>query len=118
MGAHATHCAGIPRVGAAGAETALRSGHLVALLGRVRVEEGLAQVLIFRCTDSDLVGLFTTQQDVILSPETEGSLAKNTGVALSGGACRHGLSIYLDREMEKLAREKPALRSGFADTAA
>lgn len=69
----------------------------------------------FLCADYDLDGLLNRQQAVIVYPVTERGLGKSTEVAERSGACRHGFSTDFDEEVEKLAREKTALRRALAD---
>lgn len=48
----------------------------------------------------------------------EKDLAGSTSFAESSGAREHGLLSDFDEEMDKLAEEKTALRSAFADIGA
>lgn len=45
----------------------------------------------------------------------EGEPARSTGVAESSVAREHGLSTAFDEEVDKLAKDKAALRNGLAD---
>lgn len=47
-----------------------------------------------------------------------GGLTERTGLTLGGRACKHGLFTDFVQEVDKLAKEKPALRSGFAEIGA
>lgn len=48
----------------------------------------------------------------------ERGLARSPGVPESSSAYDHGLSTYFDDEIDKLTRQKAALRSGLAELVA
>lgn len=49
-------------------------------------------------------------------PGSKGGSFKSTCVAEIGGARKHGLLPAFNKEMEKLGKEKAALRSNLAET--
>lgn len=86
QGAHGPRCTRVPCVQAAGVAIIWRSRHIDARDEIVEVRKGLVLLLIFWCSDIDLVPLRSTPQVVTVYLATEKGLPKITHVLENGGA--------------------------------
>lgn len=68
----------------------------------------------FWCANEDLFVFFIKPQVVIVYPAAEKGVIRNAGVAASGGARKQGLFTDFREEVDKVAKEKTALRSSLA----
>lgn len=73
-------------------------------------------LLIFWCTDNSTFRLFTSRKVMVVQLVAERDLFRITDVAESGGAREHSLYTDFDKKVNKLGRDKAALRSDLTRT--